>query len=311
MNKLLVIIDETGGSRPTEKGGVGFGVGAILLPEGKLGLLATAAKEIGSVVGKADFKYRNVQENREARTLFIKSLCTNEVQCYGFFSSETGVAQEIMRTTEAGKHYTTPTSEKNTASTEVLMEQFLGYAILPIARHAQVNNYTAALFWDRRNDLSFIEKICRKHIDMYKEYATFAGVDKSIYFGGQATHPLSSIARLAGVLAGDIKQYFTIHGQSIWRSLDQDGLKGTRDPHLLRDPIAIPFRRVATINGSLSNDDPYKPSTNSTMLQGYYDCFLRHDETGCRLISFCDPMGHMGVLEIEHDHLWHITQLAD
>ncbi len=312
MKKVLVIVDETGGSsRPLENDGVGFGVGAIFVSEAQLTPLGLSAKELGTIVGNEDYKYKHVQKNREGRKKFVNSLRTAEVQCYGFFSSASGVAQEILRTQEAGIHYNNPIKGTDIASTEMLLDRFLAYAIPPIARHAQVNNYIAELWWDRRTDLGLIEKICKKHIDSLSDSSALASAKSVISFGGEAKGMLRQITRMAGVLAGDLRQYFSRHGERIWRHIDQDGLKGAYDPHPWTNPMATPIRRVASLKEYLADPDPYDNLGDGVMLQGYYQAFLRHDETGCRLISFCDPNGHMGVLEIEHGRLWHIQQLAD
>jgi hypothetical protein len=307
MKKLIAVIDETGVFQPASNG---FGVGAILFPEDKTNLLAKAAKEIAKLTGKDDFKYKHVQRNSQARAKFIQTLQADGVQLYGFYSSESGMTQRINRFNEAAALYGRVVLGNDRSPPEVLMDLFLGFAMLPIACHALTNSYTADLYWDRRNDIESIKCLVEKHIERCKTNSLLAEAEKAIRFAGQITGELNGVARLAGVLAGDLRLFFDSDGNKIWKHLDANGLRSQTDPYSLHR-LAISARLMSTRYEPLVNPAPDNASMNTVMLQAYYQSFLRHVETKRRLISFCDPQGHMGLLEIEHDQLWHIRQSAD
>lgn len=310
MKKLIMVIDETGAFRPLENSTEGFGVGAIFFPQDKTDLLVKTAKEIGSLVGKADFKYKHVQGNSRARATFIRTLQEDDLKVFGFYSSKSGVAEQIARFNEAAILYGRVKSDKDRPSTERLLDMFLGFAMGSIACHALVNSYTADLYWDRRNDIELIKCLVEKHIEKCKANPRLAGAEKAIRFGGQISVELNGAARLAGVLAGDLRLFFDSHGKKIWKHLDADGLRTQADPYSVND-LAVSSRLMSTRKEPLADPDPYSASESTVMLQAYYQSFLRHVETKRKLISFCDPQGHMGLLEIEHGQLWHIRQSAD
>jgi|CXWL01.1.fsa_nt_gi hypothetical protein len=310
MKKLIVVIDETGAFRPQENSTEGFGVGAIFFPDDKTSLLVKAAKEIGTLVGKEDFKYKHVQGDSRARAKFIQILQADGLKVFGFYSSKSGVAEQIARFNEAATLYGRVKLEKDRPSTERLLDMFLGFAMGSIACHALVNSYTADLYWDRRNDIELIKGLVEKHIEKCKADPRLAGAEKAIRFAGQTTVELYGAARLAGILAGDLRLFFDSHGKKIWKHLDADGLRTQADPYRANN-LAISSRLMSTRNESLADPDPYSASESTVMLQAYYQSFLSHVETKRKLISFCDPQGHMGLLEIDHGRLWHIRQSAD
>lgn len=187
---------------------------------------------------------------------------------------------------------------------------FLGLAMGSIACHAIVNSYTADLYWDRRNDIELIKCLVEQQIEKCKANPRLAGAEKAIRFAGQITGKLNGAARLAGVLAGDLCRFFDSHGKKIWKHLDADGLRTLADPPSVNN-LAVSSRLVSTRKEPLADPDPYSTSTSTVTLQAYYKIFLRHVETNRRLICFCDPQGHRGLLEIEHGRLWHIRQSAN
>lgn len=213
MKKLIVVIDETGAFRPEENSTEGYGVGAIFFPEDKASLLVKAAKEIGILVGKKDFKYKHVQGDSQARAKFIQILQTDGLKVFGFYSSRSGVAEQIARFNEAATLYERVMLEKDRPSTERLLDMFLGFDMGPIACHALVNCYTADLYWDRRNDIELIKELVEKHIERCTANPRLAGAEKAIRFAGQTTAALYGVARLAGILAGDLRLFFDSHGK--------------------------------------------------------------------------------------------------
>ena len=306
MNELTVVIDETGATPSAN----GFGVGAILFPKERTDLLRGAAKEIAVLVSKEDFKYKHVQNNSSARAKFIQTLQLKGVRIFGFYSSASGMKQRIDRFNEVAPIYGRHMLGYDSSPAMQLMDLFLGYAVGPIACHALVNRYTADLYWDRRNDLKLIESLVKKHIEKYANHPRLAGAEKSIRFGGQTAGRLNSVARLAGVLAGDLRLFFDLHGSKIWKCLDVNGLRMQNDPYGMQHAAAS-SRLMATSEEALADRDPYSSSPGTVMLQAYYKGFLKHIDTKRNLISFCDPQGRMGLLEIEHGQRWHVRQSAD
>lgn len=254
MKKLIVVIDETGAFRPQENSTEGFGVGAIFFPDDKTSLLVKAAKEIGTLVGKEDFKYKHVQGDSRARAKFIQILQADGLKVLGFYSSKCGVAEQISRFNEAVTLYGRVKLEKDRPSTERLLDMFLGFAMGSIACHALVNNYSADLYWDRRNDIELIKGLVENHIEKYKANPRLAGAEKAIRFAGQTTIELYGAAKLAGILAGDLRLFFDLHGKKIWKHLDADGLRTQADPYRAKN-LAISSRLMSTRNESLADPD--------------------------------------------------------
>ncbi len=137
------------------------------------------------------------------------------------------------------------------------------------------------------------------------------GSEENVRFVGAASGELTWVSRLAGVLAGDVRQYFIRHGQRIWPRMDASGLRGNVDPYSVPELSNTLMPIVATINERLADPEPEIGSEDTVMLQGYYKAFLEDRSDGDRLISFGDPDGHLGILRITRGDLWHIRQLPD
>ncbi len=313
--KLTVVFDETGGSsRPLDQDEVGFGVGAILFPEQCQAGLVSAARAIAQAVENADFKYKHVQRDTEARKLFIKAMGAfgDALSVYGFFSARAGVARGIDRTSEAGEYYGTAHTHApaSKSSTEHLLDRFLGYMVPQVCWHAHTVGYCSEVYWDKRTDFAFLDDRMKFYIEECKTQPEFGGNESFMHFAGPATGDFHAVSRLAGVLAGDIRKFFNRHGPRIWQHFDQGGLRGDFDPYLEGRPEHDYNTLMATITDPLADPDPFIASTDTVMLGGYYKRFLKN-WTGQRLISFSDPEGRFGVIGIEHGQRWHIYQLPD
>lgn len=317
MKELIAVVDETGGtSRPTENDDIGFGVGVILFMPEHVKQLSRVVTDISEEVKNFDFKYKHVKKSVRARRLFVDAINSDGIQVYGFYSVANGIAREIIRGKVASNYYENSVeddSELIQRSTDDFLKQYVGYMVPSLMRHAHVNRYKVDVFWDRRTDHAFIRDTCNHFIHQFEGIPGFSGYDNLVSYRGIAVGDNAKIAKLAGVLAGDLKQYFGSHGPRIWKHLDPEGLKYVHDSQILITPVLDEenaSRRVATINEHLADNEPFERS-DTVMLQAYYKKFLGHDKTNCRLISFCSPDGQMGILEVEHGRRWHIRQLAD
>jgi hypothetical protein len=181
----------------------------------------------------------------------------------------------------------------------------MGYMLPQVAAHGRACGYHTELYWDDRSDMNVLKNI----FSNYAQREEFPDIESHISFGGLAKGPLTPITRLAGVLAGDVHEFFLHHGARIWKSLDPDGLTQPVDPHVTKG--GKPFRCMSTYSELLADADPFTGSDQTVMIGAYYKNFMRNGALNYRLISFCDPRGRLGALGIEHGRRWHIFQLSD
>jgi hypothetical protein len=312
------IIDESGSNRPLNDPTSGFGVGAILYTESYQKELVRVANRIAAITKNNDFKYKHVQQCTEARKEFIRALNLDRkrVRCYAFYTSGASVAEEIDKTRQAAKYYgddqfSNETNEVN-KTTKELLTRYINTMAPHLAAYSITRGLHIDVYWDRRSDLSLIEIIWNAVMARQNNIPQFSGVEKLVTFKGYATNDLSHIARLAGVIAGDVRQYFIVHGHRIWKHMDQNGLPQSVDPYRKKGVFSRDtMKEVAKKREMLADKEAGEASKNTVMLQGYYKSFLEDELDGYKLISFGDPNGHLGHLKINHGNDWSIIQLPD
>lgn len=317
-DQRIVVVDETGtGNRPQDKGDQNFGVGALIFPRALQVELAQAGRRIGQSLKKGDYKYKHVQASTVARTQFLEIMngFKGQIMAYAFFTADQSIADETRREQAAAESYGSRRSrgddDKEDLATAALLESFIKYMAPQIGAHALTNGYEVEVHWDRRTDLTLIEDTWREQLALIAKLPRYKGIDRVVSFAGAAGGDLSHVTRLAGVVAGDIRQYFLRHGERIWAHLDETGLHEDTDPIIQSVYRWKPPPAVATLSEMLADPHPDEGSRDSTMLQGYYKRFQQSDETGHYLISFGAPGGRLGILCIEHGSRWHIHQLPD
>ena len=104
MKKYISVFDETGTSnRPQSTEESGFGVGAVLFPLEQAPELARISKHLGSIVGKEDYKYKDVLQNEAARELFIQTLnrTSLSIHLFAFYAHGACMIHEGRRTKDA------------------------------------------------------------------------------------------------------------------------------------------------------------------------------------------------------------------
>ena len=312
----IAVFDETGtSSRPQSVEESGFGVGAIICPLDLVGALAAISKQIGATVNKEDFKYKHVRNSEAARELFLKALngTNSAVNLFAFYAHGACMVHERQRTKAVARGYGAKNEQPSspTGGSSVHFDSFLTYTASCICAHAATNSYSMKVYWDRRTDMDQIKRSFDKLIALQSDTLRWNDVDRLVSFCGPAPMELVPIARIAGVLAGDVWKYFVSHGHRIWSKLDPSGLPGVYDYSGVNidDPSITGPTHIASIREPLADSEPSR-LTATVMLQGYYKRFLKR-ETNEHLISFGDPNGHLGALGIVHGNHWNIYQLPD
>lgn len=191
MKKFIAVFDETGTSnRPQPVEESGFGVGGIIFPLEHASVLAAISKQIGSIVRKEDFKYKDVQNSEAARELFIKALnSTNPpVYLFAFYAHGACMVHEIQRTKEAAVAYGTKPEQRSSPRGEgfVPFDSFIAYMASCIGAHAASNGYAVDIYWDRRTDLDQMKESFDKHIASKSTTLRYKGVANLVSFCGRA-----------------------------------------------------------------------------------------------------------------------------
>jgi hypothetical protein len=316
MTKYIAVVDETGtNNRPQDDEDSGFGVGAVIFPADTGARLADASKAIAQALGQADFKYRHVQKNRSARSIFLDALngSAGQIYLYAFYVPGACIARERERTAKAAKLYGsqyTPSDSSNGIGA-ALLDTYVGYMAANIAAHASTNRYAIDVYWDRRTDLPQIAESFQQSVLAQSKTRRYQGVNDRVVFRGQATGELSHVTRLAGVLAGDIWKFFAAYGSRFWHNFDDAGLIGRLDPHMhVDDPTNSGPICIENVRQRLCSHIPDEPSVDTVMIQGYYKRFLR-SERNEHLISFGVPSGVLGILGIVNGSHFKVYQLPD
>jgi hypothetical protein len=319
--RLIAVLDETGTTnRPQLELDSDFGIGVVLFDPTRRTKLATASQTIGTLVRNADYKYKHVQRNTQARRAFIRAMniLTPPSGVFGFFTPGASLLNEKDR---AIKEMEFLESDDGGGTAEVAeqirnedgdahIDAFLGYFVSCIVSYAKAVNRRIEVYWDRRSDLERLQRLCQDRANTFRNHPIIGPGAELVAFDFVAEQDLAAIARLAGVLAGDVRFFFRKHGERIWsRCAKAVRVYGTGTHKemmsLLQPDRFMQETRVATVTETLADKSFEEGNKETCLLQGYSKRFIRD------LLSFASPQGMMGHILIRHGALWEVHQIPD
>ncbi len=314
---LLLVIDETGTTnRPDLSENSDFGVGGIIFEAADTSRLLDAARQIGDLVEKNDYKYKHVQTNGEARRVFVDAI-TNLLPpagVYGFYAPGGSLLNEkeraldemrLLGTDDGGETARIATAIRN-GEPDAHIQAFLGFfASCPITYAGGVQR-NMKVCWDRRTDLERLQQHCNQQRAYFEAHPSFGNISQNVSFEHVADGELAAIARLAGVVAGDIRFFFRKHGEGIWSRL-LDAVRVTEEPTIetYQHENFGNITRVAVVDEAIADAAALSGSKNTCMLREYADRFISGH------LSFASPEGKMGHLLIHNASNWEIHQIPD
>lgn len=315
---LIAVIDESGTNNvPTLGDGSSFVVSAILFNENELDSLVKSSKQICGITKASDFKYKHVQVNTDARAAFLRAIrgLSRPSGLLGFYAPGPALLKEKKRVineikrldSDDGGDAARTSAAIESGNIDLLLESFMGFLSPMFLHYASFIGQPIRVFWDRRTDIERIVKYCSRNEYLHKLFIGGEAENTSLEFCGEATGDLKHVAKLSGVVAGDVSTFFRRHGPRIWprlrallevnaTAMSRDFINGCRlDEHTLIDTV---YERLADGNFMIGNRD-------TCILQGYTKHFVRG------LLSFASPEGIMGHIEIVHGSQWRIHQFPD
>ena len=187
---------------------------------------------------------------------------------------------------------------------------FLGYFVPCMLTYAAAERRPLDIHWDRRSDLRTLQDICSEHQDLQEQILravpSLRDVRPVVSFHEVADGELAPLARLAGVVAGDVRHYFRKHGRSIWdRMAEAVRIVGDYEPSIHEYSNMMRITRLGTVRDGLGDPDFSTGSKETSLIRGYCTRFL------CGCISFASPEGKMGHILVLSDSEWEIHQLPD
>lgn len=312
--EAIVIVDESGDNRPSDQRD--FSAAGLVFRADFVEYMRQASRRIGELLGKSDYKYRDISRSTEGRREFLALLNGSrcKVSAFGFYVGQGGLGAERNRERQAASAYGDNLDSPSRAEAgRRLSESPSGYyldqcvdCMMPMLGHLwRTSKVGFDVYWDDRSDL---ERIERRWALKQEQFASVLSV-KVDQVGARLLGPASGIhspiTRLAGILAGDLRQFFRMHGPRVWRHLDDSGLRGSVDP--IRGPIDQDLghcRVVGSETSRLADENPASAGEHC-MLQGYSKRLLSD------LLSFCDPDGRLGHVKILHGNHWQVLQQPD
>ncbi len=318
---LIAVLDETGTTnRPRLELNSDFGIGVVLFDSARRTQLATASHTIGTLVGNADYKYKHVQRNTEGRRTFIRAMnmLTPPSGVFGFFTPGASLLNEKGRAIKAMEFLGSDDGGGTAEVAEQIRNEegdahinaFLGYFASCIVSYAKAVNCRIEVYWDRRSDLEQLHRLCHDWATTYRSHQIIGpGVDL-VSFDFVAEQDLAAIARLAGVLAGDVRFFFRKHGERIWSRCAKAVRAYGAGTHkemmeLLQPDRFVQETCVATVTETLADKSFEEGNRETCLLQGYSKRFVKD------LLSFASPQGVMGHILIRHGALWEVHQIPD
>ena len=316
-DEMLMVLDETGTTnRPELEVESDFGVGALVVDPSDVTRLVQTARRIGELVGKRDYKYKHVQKNSEARKEFIDAIqpLTRPSGVYGFFApggallkeKERAIAEmQFLGTDDGGETARTAEAIRN-GDASAHMNEFLSFfAACPITYSGAIER-RIRVCWDRRTDLLRLQEHCDETRKNFRLHVNFGDLSNTVSFQHVADGELSWVARLAGVLAGDVRTFFRLHGERVWSRMANAVRVSERPTAAMFQPENFAnITRVAVVNELLGDADPQTGTKETCMLSGYAEQFI------ARHLTFMAPDGKAGHIVINRVDEWEIHQIPD
>lgn len=321
LRRLIAVFDESGGNRPLNRPDSAFTMASIVVDEADMPRVAGVSRKLGEIIGKRDYKYRDVQSNLDARRLYVDLMTKprGRVRAFAFDCSGASVARAIQRDDQATQRHAhewpadrpRATDENDSAESEKLLREVLGYAVPQIGAWASTARFHVNAYWDTRNDWPIVERAWTEAVESIQIAPRYRQMSRFLAFGGAATGTNHALARLAGVIAGDVRQFFVNHGLEIYGSLDQSGLASDADPHKNMSDSSRVMQLMRQFDSAIGDDLGDIPGGSTCMIRGYYKAFLENDRGLGNLISFGSPDGVWGIVSIQHARNWSVRQLPD
>lgn len=314
---LLFVIDETGTTnRPDLSGESDFGVGGVIFEAADTSRLVDAARQIGDLVKKKDYKYKHVQSNTDARRVFVEAVMplVRPAGVFGFYSPGASLLNEKDRAVQEMSFLGTDDQGVTASIAEAIrggdgdahLQVFLDYLASCVITYSGGVGRSIQVCWDRRTDLEQLQQYCDELRDYYRSHPSFGDISGNVSFSHVADGERAAIARLAGVLAGDVRFFFRKHGGGIWSRL-ADAVRVTKEPTIetYQYENLANITRVAVVDEAIADAAALPGSKDTCMLRQYADRFISGH------LSFASPEGKMGHLLIRNASNWEIHQIPD
>ncbi len=267
----------------------------ILCEETQVTALAAAAQGIAAATKNKDFKYKHVQKSAEARAAFLRAVNSLNQPCglFGFYAAggallnekDCAVEEMALLGVDDGGHTAEYAERIRREEGNAHIEAFLSYFASCLLQYARAVRREVKVCWDRRSDLAALQQHCEDYKEVLGQFAAVGAATSLVTFQHVADGPLTSVARLAGVVVGDVRYFFQKHGDRSWSRLPAAvRVAGQPDESVLNDPRKLAeVTRVETVEEPLADADFAQAGKDTCMLQGYWKRFIE------KLISFASP----------------------
>ncbi len=315
---LIAVCDESGqnSSDPGPTDGDDFSIGAVLVQGRQAYLdLKILDRDLQAIVGKSSYKYKHVQKSAEAKQRIIHTLNhqSGMIRVYGFYAAGGSFVNETKRALNATVSHKLDDIEVKNAKdnldailkkpTRIGLSDAIVNSIPSIGHWAKSRNQVAEVYFDQRSDMKYFTKTILEHLDAFSTAHKSLDVRKNLKWQENCPRTISCLARIADILAGDIRQTFRRHGHVFWKKLAGDGYVGRHNefsPNCKRLPI-FPFAHRGWIKKPTINEQAEEPDH----LFFDYDKYLIN-----RMISLYSPTG-IGCHLQYYDDKYEILQMAD
>ncbi|MBA4107955.1 MAG: hypothetical protein C0485_19660 [Pirellula sp.] len=311
LNDICIFLDESGTTnRPTLNEDHDFAFGGILVNELDFTSMRRLSDALAVTVGNRDFKYRDVQRSSAARTRFIDAMNETNVEAVAIYVPGGSLLEEKRRAIaemedlgsddDGGTAQAAQELQADKAGTSIRYYiEMLAAAFLQLSA---VRRQRFTLFWDRRSDLDTVLSGCINWQDLVAPTPLHRHSD--VDFGGRAEGEAIALTRVAGVVAGDVCQFFRNHLSRIEAHLpSKHRFDVFPEPFDANEVMAA--MKVADVWERLADANPNDAARDTCIIQGYFRSFAKS------LMTFLTRDGRMVHLHVLSGRHFTLHQLPD
>ena len=320
---LIAVFDESGGESnvPGEGSGADFAVAAIVF-QGRRPFrdLVQLDERLRLILGKQDYKYRQVRQSSEAREAVINALRTQSgmIRVFAYYAAGGAFVEQAKKELIAVQQMDSGAAAISDAQDKLKrhlsdprregLRDAMDTSLPAMSTWAGARSRRIDVYFDRRSDLVSLCRDLDEAMKLWHKSGLYGSAYSNMDWRGECVSDLDPVARIADVFAGDFRATMRRHGGAIWSQVESDGFVG-RHTEAWRYPQPdvdnlVPVPMIGVVADSVWDEHWSEGSTETTMFSAYIDYLLK------RRTTLYSPCGR-GLLVLRSQSGFDLFQVLD
>lgn len=302
----LIVFDEAGSSsHPGDLRQLhDFAVCGLMVTSDQIADLRRLHEQLVAATGKSDFKFADVRHQPRAAASFRTGMQRARFELLAFYCAPGSVAMDQRRFLAQIEQDLGPPLPGTAESPRTMHQNFL--RIVELVASALVTRaqegFRMEAYWDRRSDHQAIMAAWQEEVRQHRRNGFLPDDCPEPTLTVGLPGELAFLARLAGIVAGDLVAMFRHTGPRIFALIREGFFVDRRAPEGRR---IVGHQPIARMKAPLIRPATDETGEDGTMLRSYYRRLLKQQ------VFFFDPSGRGCGLRIRSNTDWEVLQVPD